>query len=105
VVLGLIVAVVIAVVIVSSYVFVLKRKPQVDADLYSSIYGGDFLDEGPVPGEEAAPAAEGAGLTPEQEALYGDDYGVEGGDYDEDYDYDYDDEDYDYEGEEEETPQ
>ena len=93
--LGLVIAIAIAVVIVASYVFVLRRKPQVDADLYSSIYGADFADEGGMPSEAAAPEAEGAGLTPEQEALYGDDYGEEAGDYDEDYDYDYDDEEYD----------
>ena len=40
--LGTIIAVVIAVVIVASYVFALRRKPQLDADLYGSIYGGDF---------------------------------------------------------------
>jgi uncharacterized membrane protein len=44
--LATIIAVVIAVVIVAGYVFALRRKPQVDTDLYSSIYGGDFEDTG-----------------------------------------------------------
>jgi len=42
--LGTIIAAVIAVVIVAGYVFALRRKPQVDGDLYSSIYGGEFDD-------------------------------------------------------------
>jgi len=80
--LGIIIAVVIAVVIVAAYVFALRRKPQVDADLYSSIYGADFEDEA-MADTEAAPAAEaGPALTAEQQALYGDDYVAEGeGDY------------------------
>jgi hypothetical protein len=97
---GTIIAVVIAVVIVAGYVFALRRKPQVDADLYSSIYGGDFEEEevADVPAE-AAPDA-GPALSPEQQALYGDDYVDDGADYDYDddeYDYDYEDGDYDYE--------
>jgi hypothetical protein len=40
--LGTIIAAVIGVVIVTGYVFALGRKPQVDTDLYSSIYGGEF---------------------------------------------------------------
>ncbi len=87
---GTIIAVVIAVVIVAGYVFALRRKPQVDADLYSSIYGGDFDEEvvAEVPAE-AAPEAEPA-MSPEQQALYGDDYVDDGADYDdEEYDYDY----------------
>ncbi len=97
---GTIIAVVIAVVIVAGYVFALRRKPQVDADLYSSIYGGDFEEEevADVPAEAAAEA--GPALSPEQQALYGDDYVDDGADYDYDddeYDYDYEDGDYDYE--------
>ena len=102
---GLIIAVVIAVLIVASYVFVLKRKPQVDADLYSSIYGADYDDDIGFQAEAAVPDAESSGLTPEQQALYGDDYTGDSED-DGDYDYDYEDEEYDYEDEEkaEEVP-
>ncbi len=94
---GTIIAVVIAVVIVAGYVYALRRKPQVDADLYSSIYGGDFEEEvaADVPAE-AAPDA-GPAMSPEQQALYGDDYVDDGADYDYDddeYDYDYEDGDY-----------
>jgi uncharacterized membrane protein len=96
---GMIIAVVIAVVIVAGYVFALRRKPEVDADLYSSIYGADFEDE-PIMAE-AADTEAAAGMTAEQQALYGDDYTPEGeaeGEYaDGDYDYDYEDGDYDYE--------
>jgi len=108
--LGTIIAVVIAVVIVAGYVFALRRKPQVDADLYSSIYGGDFEDEviADVP-TEAAPDA-GPAMSPEQQALYGEDYSEDGADYDydddDDYDYDYEDDDYedgDYESEDDAT--
>jgi uncharacterized membrane protein len=83
--LSIIIVVVIAVVIVAGYVFALRRKPQVDADLYSSIYGADFEDE-VMADTEAAPAAEaGPALSPEQQALYGDDYVAEGeGDYEDD---------------------
>ncbi len=99
--LGGLIAVIVAVLIVGGYVFVLRRKPQVDADLYSSIYGADFEEEPvTVPAEEAAP--EGTALTPEQQALYGDDYGEGEYAYD-DGDYTYDDEDYDYDYEEPET--
>ncbi len=102
--LGIIIAVVIAVAIVGGYVFALRRKPQVDADLYSSIYGGDFEDETVVADVPAEPAADaGPAMTAEQKALYGDDYGTEAAadadaEYDDDYDddYDYDDDDYDY---------
>jgi hypothetical protein len=95
--LGTIIAAVIAVVIVAGYVFALRRKPQVDADLYSSIYGGDFDEEvvADVPAE-AAPEA-GPAMTPEQQALYGEDYTEDGADYDYDddeYDYDYEDGEY-----------
>ncbi|MCK4969853.1 MAG: hypothetical protein KAS77_04980, partial [Thermoplasmata archaeon] len=99
--LGTIIAFVIAVVIVAGYVYALRRKPQVDADLYSSIYGGDFEEEtvADVPAK-AAPDV-GPALSPEQQALYGDDYVDDGADYDYDdddeYDYDYEGGDYDYE--------
>jgi uncharacterized membrane protein len=95
---GGMIAVAIAVVIVAGYVFVLRRKPQVDADLYSSIYGADFEDDVTV---DAAPEAAGeeTALTPEQEALYGDDLSDEGGDYDYEYDDEYDG-DYEYTDEE-----
>jgi len=88
---GIIIAVAVAAIIVVGYVFALRRKPQVDADLYSSIYGADFEDTAMAADTAAAPAA--TGLTAEQQALYGDDY-VEGeyaeGEYAEgDYDYDY----------------
>jgi len=74
-------------------VFVLRAKPEVDKDLYSSIYGADF-EEGAPPlesyatGEAAEAAPAGPALTPEQQALYGDDYGgAEGADEgDEGYD-------------------
>ena len=83
---GIIIAVVVAVIVAVAYVFVLRAKPEVDKDLYSSIYGADF-EEGAPPLETyadgAAPEAAPAGpqLTPEQQALYGDDYGgAEGAD-------------------------
>ena len=72
--LGGIVAIVVAVLIVAGYVMVLRRKPQVDADLYSSIYGADFEEEAMAGPAEEAPVEADTGLTPEQEALYGEDY-------------------------------
>ncbi len=98
---GLIIAIVVAVIIAVAYVFVLRAKPEVDKDLYSSIYGADFEEAAP-PVETyatggAPEAAAGPALTPEQQALYGDDYGgAEGGDATDDG---YDDGEYD-EGEE-----
>jgi len=73
---------------------VLRRKPVVDKDLYSSIYGADFEEAAPVMEAEAPAAAAAAALTPEQQALYGGDYGTEGGGGEEGYD------DEGYEGEE-----
>ncbi|UCC92587.1 MAG: hypothetical protein JSW25_07940, partial [Thermoplasmata archaeon] len=98
---GIIIAIAVAAVIVVGYVFALRRKPQVDADLYSSIYGADFEDD--AMGADVMVDAETAdtALSPEQEALYGDDYVAEGeaaeGDYDYDYDYDYENGEYEYE--------
>ena len=85
--LGVVLAVVVAVAIVGGYVFVLRRKPVVDKDLYSSIYGADFEESAPVMEAEAPAAAEAAALTPEQQALYGGDYGTEGGDEEGDEEY------------------
>jgi len=99
---AIVLAVVVAVAIAGGYVFVLRRKPVVDKDLYSSIYGADF-EEAPPPLEAEAPAAAAApAMTPEQQALYGGDYGTEGGGGDEEG---YEDEG--YEGEEgyEDEPQ
>ena len=76
--LSIIIAVAICVVIVAGYVYALRRKPQVDADLYSSIYGADFEDE-VMGGDLTVDAeAEASTMTPEQQALYGDDYDTEG---------------------------
>ena len=97
---GGMIAIATAVVIVAGYVLVLRRKPQVDADLYSSIYGGEFEDDMPV--EDGPEGEADTGPTAEQQALYGDDYTEEGGDYDYDYDEDYDG---DYESTEEEPQQ
>jgi hypothetical protein len=99
---GMIIAIIVAAIIVVGYVFALRRKPQVDADLYSSIYGADFEDEAMAMEDGAAPAAEDTGMTAEQQALYGDDYVGEGeyaeGEYAEgEYDYDYEDGEYEYE--------
>jgi len=85
--LSIIVAVAICVVIVAGYIFALRCKPQVDADLYSSIYGADFEDEAmggdiPVTAEPEAPT-----MTPEEQALYGDDYDTEGEYEDDDGEY------------------
>jgi uncharacterized membrane protein len=82
---GLIVAVAVAVIIAIAYVFVLRRKPEVDKDLYSSIYGGEFEEPMALEGEAAPAADAGPQLTAEQQALYGDDYGTGGeeGAYDE----------------------
>jgi uncharacterized membrane protein len=86
---SIIIAIAVAVIIVVGYVYALRRKPQVDADLYSSIYGADFEDDA-MGGDVSAPAAEeDAGLSPEQEALYGEDYGEETAEGEYDYDYDY----------------
>jgi uncharacterized membrane protein len=91
---GIIIAIAVAAIIVVGYVFALRRKPQVDADLYSSIYGADFEDDA-MGGDVTAPAAaEEAGLSEEQQALYGEDYGTEAADGEYDYDYDYDDGEY-----------
>ena len=49
---------------------------QVDADLYSSIYGTDF--ENDATAGDVIVAAETAPMTTEEQALYGDDYGTEG---------------------------
>ena len=86
--LSIIIAVAISVVIVAGYVFALRRKPQVDADLYSSIYGADFEDE-VMGGDVTVDAeAEAPTMTAEEQALYGDDYGTEGevaeGEYEDD---------------------
>ena len=75
--LSIIVAVAICVVIVAGYVFALRRKPQVDADLYSSIYGADFEDDG-MAGDVTVAAETAAPMTAEEQALYGDDYDTEG---------------------------
>ncbi len=75
---GLIVAIVVAVIIAVAYVFVLRRKPEVDKDLYSSIYGGEFEEPMALEGEAAPDADAGPQLTAEQQALYGDDYGTAG---------------------------
>jgi uncharacterized membrane protein len=96
--LGIIIAIAVAAIIVVGYVFALRRKPQVDSDLYSSIYGADFEDEAMAMDAGAAPAAEETGMTAEQQALYGEDYGTEG-EY-EDGEYDYEDGEYDYEDDE-----
>jgi len=101
---GTIIAVVIAVVIVTGYVFALRRKPQVDADLYSSIYGGEFEDDVVADAGAEKAATVGPVMTAEQKAMYGDDLVDDGVDYDDDddeYDYDYEDGedgDYDYDG-------
>ena len=79
---------------VAGYVFALRRKPPVDADLYSSIYGADFEDDTMV-GDVTVAAEAAAPMTAEEQALYGDDYGTEGesaeddeyaeGEYDQEY--------------------
>ncbi len=98
---GIIIAIAVAAIIVVGYVFALRRKPQVDADLYSSIYGADFEDEAMAADAGAPAAAADAGMTAEQQALYGDDYGEAAeGEYeyeDGEYDYDYEDGEYEYE--------
>ncbi len=101
---GTIIAAVIAVVIITGYVYALRRKPQVDADLYSSIYGGDFEEEvvADVPGERAPKV--GLVMTAEQKAMYGDDYVDDDYEYEDGEDGDYDYEDNDYEDAEPETP-
>ncbi|MCJ2541254.1 MAG: hypothetical protein LN414_08300, partial [Candidatus Thermoplasmatota archaeon] len=76
--LSIIIAVAICAVIVAGYVYALRHKPEVDADLYSSIYGADFEDDVmgrdlPVDADAEAPP-----MTPEEQALYGDDYDTEG---------------------------
>jgi len=86
---SIIIAIAVAAIIVVGYVFALRRKPAVDADLYSSIYGADFEDDA-MAGDvtvEAAPVD--SGLSPEQEALYGEDYGTEAAEGEYDYDYEY----------------
>jgi uncharacterized membrane protein len=83
---AIVLAVVVAVAIVGGYVFVLRRKPIVDKDLYSSIYGADFEESAPMMEAEAPAAAAATAMTPEQQALYGGDYGTEGGGDEEGYD-------------------
>jgi hypothetical protein len=73
--LSIIIAIVVAAVVAGGYVVVLRRQPKVDADLYSSIYGADFTEEeimAEAPDEEME--EEGPSLSPEQMALYGEDY-------------------------------
>ena len=90
---GLVIAIAVAAITAVLYVFVLRTRPEVDRDLYGSIYGADF-EEGAPPlesyatGEAAEAVPAGPALTPEQQALYGDDYGgAEGADEgDEGYD-------------------
>jgi uncharacterized membrane protein len=90
---GIIIAIVVAAIIVVGYVFALRRKPQVDADLYSSIYGADFEDDA-MGGDVTAEAAPAAAASPEEQALYGEDYGTEAAEGEYDYDYDYEDGEY-----------
>lgn len=71
--LSIIIAVAICIVIVAGYVYAIRYKPEVDADLYSSIYGADFEDE--VMGDDLTvnTKADAPTMTPEEEALYGND--------------------------------
>ncbi len=75
--LSVVIAIVVAAVVAGGYVVVLRREPRVDADLYSSIYGADFTEEEVMPeAMEEEVAEEGPSLSPEQMALYGEDYGT-----------------------------